>query len=186
MKYAEADLIIHALSPQGEKMSFMARGALKSKKRFGGGILEPSHFVQFTYKESAQMGQLHTLNEATLLNDFAGIRKSYDHLELGLHVLECVSKVSQEGDKNSEFLFNLLGHTLKALENASDPGILKMHFYLKFLFQQGVIEPEPWMTPFLRTNLADTNQLVNQKSVVFQEMMSVEHMVKHYIENATL
>ena len=29
--------IIQALSPMGEKLSFMARGALRSKKRFGGG-----------------------------------------------------------------------------------------------------------------------------------------------------
>ncbi|MNK11929.1 DNA repair protein RecO [compost metagenome] len=186
VKYAEADLIIHGLSPQGEKVSFIARGALKSKKRFGGGILEPTHFVQFTYKEAASHGQLNTLNEATLINDFAGIRKNYDHLELALHVVDCVAKVSQEGDKNSEFLFNLLGHTLKALETATDPAVVKMHFYLKFLFQQGVIETEPWMTPFLRTNLADTNQLLDQKRVVGQEMSAVEIMVRHYIETATI
>lgn len=186
IKYAEADLIVHGLSPQGEKVSFIARGALRSKKRFGGGVLEPTHFVQFTYKVANEGGQLNTLNEATLINDFAAIRRTYDHLEFALHALECVGQVSQEGDKNSEFLFNLLGHTLKALETATDPGVLKMHFYLKFLFQQGVIETEPWMAPFLRTNLADTNKLIDQKDRVFQEYSHVEAMVQHYIKNATL
>lgn len=186
IKYGEADLILHALSPQGEKLSFIARGALKSKKRFGGGVLEPTHFVTFTYKLASSEGQLNILQEATLVNDFAGIRKDYEHLELALHALECVSKVSQEGDKNSEFLFNLLGHTLKAIESASDPLVLKMHFYLKFLLQQGVVNAEPWMAPFLRTNIADTNQLISYRQTVDDELQNVEQMVKHYLEHAGL
>lgn len=186
IKYSEADLILHALSPQGEKMSFIARGALRSKKRFGGGILEPTHFVSFTFKPASEEGQLNVLQEATLINDFAGIRKDYDRLELALHTLECVSKVSQEGDKASEFLFNLLGHTLKAVETAQDPLVLKMHFYLKFLLQQGVVNAEPWMAPFLRTNLADTNHLVSHRHIVDKELRNVEMMVKHYLEHATI
>lgn len=186
MKYSEADLILHAISPKGEKLSFIARGALKSKKRFGGGILEPSHFVSFIYKPATDEGQLNVLQEATLINDFPGIRKDYDHLELALHVLECVSKVSQEGDKNSEFLFNLLGNTLKAIETAQDPLVLKMHFYLKFLLQQGVVNAEPWMAPFLKFNLAETNQLLPYRQTVDEELRNVEAMVRHYMEHASL
>ncbi|AFY02668.1 DNA repair protein RecO [Bdellovibrio bacteriovorus] len=186
MKYSESDLILHAISTQGEKLSFMARGALKSKKRFGGGVLEPTHFVSLTYKQSAEEGKLHVLQEATLINDFAGLRTDYDRLELALHILECVSKVSQEGDRHSEFLFNLLGHTLRALETAQDPLIVKMHFYLKFLLQQGVVDAEPWMAPFLKTNMADSNQLVSYRQTVDDELKNVEQMVRHYIVNATL
>lgn len=185
IKYSEADLIIHALSPQGEKLSFIARGALKSKKRFGGGVLEPSHFVSLTYK-TAEEGKLNVLQEAVLINDFPAIRKDYDHLELALHILDCVSKVSQEGDKSSEFLFNLLGNTLKAIETVQDPLILKMHFYLKLLLQQGVVNAEPWMAPFLKTNIKDTNQLTAQRQVVDDELNNVEAMVRHYLEHAML
>lgn len=186
IKYSEADLILHALSPLGEKMSFIARGALRSKKRFGGGILEPTHFVSLTFKQAAQEGQLNALQEASLINDFAGIRKDYDRLDLALHALDCVSKVSQEGDKTSEFLFNLLGHTLKAIETAQDHLVLKMHFYLKFLLQQGVVNAEPWMAPFLRTNLADTNLLLPYRQVVEEELQNVEMVVKHYLDHATV
>lgn len=186
MKYGEADLILHALSVHGEKLSFMARGALKSKKRFGGGVLEPTHFVTFTYKESGEEGKLNVLQEATLINDFAGIRQDYDKLEFALHVLECVSKVSQEGDKNSEFLFNLLGHTLKATETAKDVLILKMHFYLKFLLQQGVVNAEPWMAPFLKTTIADTNNLLNQRQLVDDELHNVTQMIRHYLQHAMI
>lgn len=186
IKYGEADLILHALSPQGEKLSFIARGALKSKKRFGGGVLEPSHFVNFTYKEAGGGGKLNLLQEATLINDFAGLRMDYDRLDLALHVLECVAKVSQEGDRSSDFLFNLLGHTLKAAETAQDPLVLKMHFYLKLLLQQGVVNVEPWMAPFLRARLSETNQLVPHRQIVDEEMANVEAMIRHYLEHAML
>lgn len=186
IKYAEADLIIHGLSPRGEKLGFIARGALKSKKRFGGGVLEPTHFVTFTYKQAGEHGQLNVLQEATLVNDFPGLRTDYDRLETALHILECVSKVSQEGDRDSEFLFNLLGNTLKVLESMPDVLVLKMHFYLKFLLQQGVVNAEPWMAPFLKTNLSDSVKLIPYRQIVDEEMHNVEQMVKHYLANATI
>lgn len=185
-KYGEADLILHALSVQGEKISFMARAALKSKKRFGGGILEPTHFCQFTYKKSSLEGKINTLEEATLINDFQGVRKTYERLDFALHVLDCVARVSQEGDSNSAYLFNLLGHTLKAIEGADDLDSLKMHFYLKFLLQQGVMTTEPWMNPFLKINISETNTLAAHKDQVAEHLFTLEIMVKQYIENATL
>lgn len=189
LKYGEADLILHALSPLGEKLSFIARSALRSKKRFGGGVLEPSHFVQFTYKQSKASGASHlnTLNEATLLNDFKGIRKDYDRLELALHILDCIARVSQEGDRNSEALFNLLGHTLKALETVSDVGLLKMLFYLKLLYQQGVLTTESWMMPFLKTNISEVHSLERlgevQKAVQLH-LPQIESATQQYIKTA--
>lgn len=159
MKYGEADLIIHALSSQGAKKSFIARSALKSKKRFGGGVLEPTHFVGLTYRESRTEGGLNVLNEAVLIDDFHGLRTNYDKLEIGLFFVNCVYHVSQEGDQDSQFLFNLLGHSMRALIKTSNPLRLKMHFCLKFLYQQGVIALDPWMSPFLKTNLSDSDQL---------------------------
>lgn len=186
IKYGEADLILHALSMTGEKLSFMARGALRSKKRFGGGVLEPTHFVALTYKSANEEGKLNVLQEATLINDFAKIRADYDRLEFALHVLDCVGKVSQEGDQHSEGLFNLLGHTLRATETTQDILVLKMHFYLRFMLQQGVVNAEPWMTPFLRTNLSESNTLLNQRQLVDEELHNVELMVRHYLQHAMI
>lgn len=185
IKYGEADLILHAIGPTGAKHSFLARGALKSKKRFGGGVLEPTHFVQLTYRESREEGQLKVLQEAQLLQGFEGIRQNYDHLELALHVLECVGKVCQEGDENSEFLFNLTGHTLRAVSTATHPQRLKMHFYLKLLYQQGVISPDSWMAPFLRATLAQNNELdakIDQE--VEDYLPSIETLVYQYLKTA--
>lgn len=166
-------------------MSFIARGALKSRKRFGGGILEPLHFVQFTYQQGKE-GKLHTLKEATLLKDFAGLRSDYDRLEFGLKILEAVGKVSQEGDSTSEFLFNLLGNTLTALETAKDLEALKLQFWLKFLMQQGVLTPEPWMTPFLKAHISENEKVVGLGASEARRIVGLEMLVEQYIKNATL
>lgn len=187
VKYGEADLIIHALGSNGSKYSFMARSALKSKKRFGGGILEPLHYVTLSYKDSFDPNKIKTLNEAQLIDDFKNIRENYDRLELALFVLNCVSHVSLEGDANSDFLFNLTGHSLKAISQSDHLKLLRMHFCLKLLYQQGVISIENWMAPFLKTNMSDTKSLAgleNINQLVEDYLDSIESMVLQYIKTA--
>lgn len=187
MKYGEADLIIHALSAAGAKKSFMARSALKSKKRFGGGVLEPTHYVQFTYKEPKVDSQLNILNEAVLIDDFQDIRQDYDKLEFALFMLNCAYHVSQEGDADSHFLFNLIGHSLRKLGKVEKLQRFKLHFCLKFLFQQGVISGESWMSAFLKTNIADSEQIdqvADIDEIVDNYFDSIESQVLHYIKNA--
>lgn len=188
-KYAESDLIIHALSTIGAKKSFMAKGALKSKKRFGGGVLEPMHYVQFTYRAARSDEGLNYLNEASVIEDFKHIRTDFDKIDFALNIMNCAYHVSQEGAFDSQFLFNLVGHSLKFL-NTSTPDQLatfKLHFYLKFLYQQGVISIDPWMAPFLKANLSDSGSLNNAseiKDAVATYLDSVELQVFHYIKSA--
>ncbi|MEK6627365.1 MAG: DNA repair protein RecO [Bdellovibrionota bacterium] len=187
IKYGESDLIIQALGSDGSRTSFMAKSALKSKKRFGGGILEPLHFVNFTYKENSSSTQLKSLKEASLIDDFKDIRTSYDKLELALFVLNCVSHVSLEGDQHSEFLFNLTGHTLRAVAKTESLDILRLHFCLKFLYQQGVISIEPWMAVFLKNNIMDSALLTEDSKVqdsTRHYLDSIELLVTEYIKTA--
>lgn len=184
VRYSEADLIIQALSPEGGKMSFIARGALKSRRRFGGGVLEPGNFVQLTYHVGG--GQLATLKEAAVINDFHGLRKDYDRLEFALRAIEAVGKVSQEGDTMSAFLFNLLGNSLKALEAAPDLRPVKLQFWLKLLFQQGVLTAEPWMTPFLKASLSDYESLTGEAKQEERRIPGLEMLVEQYVKNAHL
>ncbi len=189
MKYGESDLIIHALSSAGTKKSFIARAALKSKKRFGGGVLEPSHFVKLTYKPGKSEDQLNVLNEAQLLDDFKSIRTDYDKLEFALFTLNCVYHVSQEGDFDSHFLFNLLGHTLKNLGEVKNLDRYKLHFCLKLLFQQGVITVDEWMAPFLKINISESyllDEIPEVSDSVETYVHSLESQVLHYIKNATV
>lgn len=188
IKFSEADLVIHAISQSGEKMAFMARGALKSKKRFGGGILELINFVEFDYVLSKSAQGLHVLNEASIVRDFAMLKKDYDKIEFALEVLELISKVIQEGDGESQKLFQIVGHLLHHLDQpplANDHWEnLRMQFYLKFLMQQGVLAQESWMTPYLRGKFEDYKNLVTVDQ--FGELMaSLRHQVRGYVETAS-
>lgn len=188
-KYSESDLILHALSSDGSKKSFIAKGALKSKKRFGGGVLEPTHYVKFTYKPTHSEDGLNYLNEASLIDDFRSIRLDYDKIEFALNMMNCAYHVSQEGEIESHFLFNLLGHGLRYLNSCESQYLshFKLHFYLKFLFQQGVISIENWMSLYLKTNLSDSDkiaQMDKQDEIVKNYLDSIELQVLSYIKTA--
>ena len=182
IKYGESDLIIQALSSRGEKKSFLARGAVKSKKRFGGGVLEPLHFCEFLFQKN-RSSELYLLKEATLIEDFPGLRQDYDRLDFALRILECTSKVSQEGETDNARLFQLVGHALGYLEKTQELSIFKIQFYLKLLFQQGVLSPENWMLPFLRTSLDQSYDLTD-KIITSDQIKNIEYQVQHYIDHA--
>ena len=155
IKYGEADLVLNVLTPQGGKLGCLARGARKSKKRFGGGVLEPTHFIEVVLRPSPRADGLATLEDAKLIEGFEGLRTSYERLEAGLAILEMTDRISQAGDSGSQHLFDLLGNGLKILQTASSIERTKTQFILKLLYQQGVLEAEPWMGIFLKTSLVD-------------------------------
>lgn len=186
-KYREADLILSVLTTDGTKISLMARGALKSKKRFSGGVLEPTHFVEFHFRQSKGEFKIGTIEEAQLLDGFEGLRKSYEKLEMALFVVETLSRVSQEGDSLSDGLFNLAGHSLRALEKTEDLKNFQLHFCLKLLLQQGTLEPESWMNNYLKISMAEHAKLENlpdyQKEL---HLVWVEGRLREYLSTGTL
>ncbi len=188
IKFSEADLVIHGISQRGEKMAFMARSALKSKRRFGGGVLELINFVELDYSISKTNQGLHVLNEASLIRDFATLKKDYDKIEFALEVLETISKVIQEGDEESQKLFQIVGHLFSHLDQQDQAAFvwknLKMQFYLKFLMQQGVLAQEPWMAPFLKTKFEDYRQIPRNER--FDDwLQAVHYQLKMYVETAS-
>ncbi|MCB0365086.1 MAG: DNA repair protein RecO [Bdellovibrionaceae bacterium] len=146
VKHGESNLIVQCLSRNGSRLSLMAKGALKSRRRFGGGVLEPLNYIQLAYKESNKKNDdqdlLHWLEEAQILEDFASLRSDYDRLELGFYFLQVVSKISLEGTPDNNEVFDLLGNALKSLQSTSHLGLLRTLFELKLLFQQGVLSSE--------------------------------------------
>jgi DNA repair protein RecO (recombination protein O) len=143
VEYSENDLIVHFLPKSGEAFSGIARSAKKSKKRFGGGVLEPFNLLQINYAEE-ERGGLHLLSEAKLEQGFEAIRKDYQTLQLGYEVLKFLGKYCRTG-QSDEQLFSLLGHTLNMLcENLDSQSVIK-HFYLRFMVLQGIFEgPALW------------------------------------------
>jgi DNA repair protein RecO (recombination protein O) len=184
IKYGESDLILHALSTDGEKLSFIARGALNSKKRFGGGVLESTHFIEAIFNKPQEIGKLIPLAEAVLINDFAKIRESYDRLESAFLMLDSVYRVSQEGEGNSQSLFNLLGNGLKLLETTNDLALLRLVFAIKFLYQQGVLQFEPWMRDYLQVPFLKLNDLKRPAEYFEHKLDLWQHHLQQYIQTA--
>ncbi|HVK60887.1 MAG TPA: DNA repair protein RecO [Bdellovibrionales bacterium] len=145
-RYGDTDLILSCLTAQGARISLIARGAVKSRKRFGGGVLEPTHYVLAVYEDksskSSSENPLHTLKEASLLNAFEGLRTDYSRIEIGLQFVQLINDVVREGEIDSSELFNLLGNALKAAETSQNLENLKLHFDVKLLASQGVLPLE--------------------------------------------
>ncbi len=136
--FSEADLILHGLNSKGSKISVLAKCARKSRKRFGGGILQPTHLLEWVYSKRKSQ-ELGVLKEASLKTSFQGLRKDFKRLELGLYFVKLMDCVSLQGMSSHSSMFHLLGHGLKQAEMTSDLSKLKIHFEMKFLFEQGVL-----------------------------------------------
>ena len=134
-------MIVRGLGSGGNQMSFIARGALKSKRRFPGPVLEPSAFIEAEYRPSKK--SLRGLNQAWMIKDFPGLRTSYDRLELALFFLRIMAEISQEGTNDSKEMFNLLGSALGEAEASPRLDLLKLFFQTKVLFLQGVLPASP-------------------------------------------
>lgn len=162
IKTSESDLIIHGLNPEGARMNFIAKGALRSRKRFGGGILEPTHYISVLYKPgrgSSDESPLHFLQEAQLLDGFNGLRQDYSRLEAALAIVQMVSQVAQDGVVDSGELFDLLGNALRAAEKSDHLDILQLQFEAKLLYLQGVLHGSTIPTELVRKTLKDHSQI---------------------------
>ncbi len=148
--YRDSDLIVTFLTSQGSKLSLLARGAVKSKKRFGGGVLEPTHLVEIEYTKPTSEGRLGMLVEAQILESFVDVRSDYDRLMVGLRCVESVTRVAQEGDVHSQSLFQLLGRALFDLQYTKDLAKFEVQFELQLQHQQGELLEAPWMNSYLK------------------------------------
>ena len=178
--FSESDLILWGLNPKGCRLSFIAKGALKSKKRFSGGVLEPTSYIQIEYRPSKS--SLNTLQQAWFLDNFSNLRKSYQKLSLALYFLTLISKVSQEGTEDTEELFHLLGNGLKQAEHSSQLENLKICFQIKLLFGQGVLPKELTLAEVLNKTLSEHTKLSwkeHEKRILQNKL---EQSLKSYLE----
>lgn len=184
MKWAEADLIIHGLEPSGNRLHCLARGALKSRKRFGGGLLEPTHYLECQVKIANREDALHTLEDARLLEGFEGLRSDYDRLSLALRFLDVIDR-SAPGDVFPE-IFNLLGNSLKTLSGGGELLRVEAQFGLKFLKLHGVLEFDEWMAPFLEQPIATAAGEQGFPAVPPAKRNWLNEQIKRYVQSASV
>ena len=118
--YGEADRIVKLLTPGSGRISVMARGARRSKKRFGGSLdLGNRVEVQLT----AGRGKLAVLTECALVRGHAHVRKDLGLLALLNYACEWVGALAREEHAEPK-LFGLLEVALTVLDASTQmPGV---------------------------------------------------------------
>ncbi len=193
-KYSDADLIIHCLTSKGAKLSLFARAALKSKKRFGGGVFEPTHYIEVVYQSrgrngglssgSLGSGGLYSVSEAQIIKDFSKLRSDYPRLQLGLHFVHLVDQIMREGDEHSSAIFDLLGNGLSSLETATDFAKLKIHFEVKLLSSQGVLPIEASEAQVLSLPISEHAQIELSEDASRRLRANVQNILREYLPHA--
>jgi DNA repair protein RecO len=78
MPFSNSSLIVRCLSRQAGRVTFMAKGATRSKSLFAG-MLDLFYLADFLY-QPARTGDMHTLREVKLIEAHLGLRRSYSNL----------------------------------------------------------------------------------------------------------
>ena len=178
--FRESDLIVKGLSSQGLQINFIARGAAKSKKRFAGGVLEPSSYIEVEYQVSQK--SLHRLKQAWMLEDFRELRADYDRLQIAFYILKIAGAVSLEGGtEDSKELFFLVGNALKEAQHSCRLDLLKLFFQIKLLFLQGVLPQHLSREDILNKTLKD-HQIFEMREEEHKNLSGqVDHTLNRYL-----
>ncbi len=110
--YGESHLILHFLTQEKGRISLMALGAKKSKRRFAG-LLDYLNQIELTYRPSYH-GKLGILETVELKEGFSSIRKDYERTWVALSWLQLLGRLVPEGAVIPE-IFSLLQQCLKIL-----------------------------------------------------------------------
>jgi DNA repair protein RecO (recombination protein O) len=118
LPYGEADQIVTLYTLDFGKIKGIAKGAKRSRKRFGN-RLEIGSYVRMTYFEKERPG-LVRLSNCDLIRPFAGLREDIHKLAWASYFIELVDGMTAEKIENKA-LFRLLAAFLSLV----DRGILK-------------------------------------------------------------
>lgn len=117
VRYKEADRILTLFSAADGKITAKARGALRKSSRTAAAT------QQLTYAEMTLFGNRGkwTVNEASLIEPFTGLRKDIERFSLGSYFAECMEAFSAE--------------------DQPDPAMLQLGLNCLYALSQGMMEP---------------------------------------------
>ena len=182
-RHLESNLIVKGINIEGDILSFFAPFALKSKKRFLNGVLEPGNYIGAEYRPSSKEGGWHRLQQAWMINKFNHLRKDFNRLNLALYILKILNKTCQEGSSSDPRIFHLLGRTLKILETTDSIDQLKLFFEIRFLFLQGVLPLDLQYKQIFFQSPIEKNHTVNLESENIPQIKDkVQSSLDSYLE----
>lgn len=134
--YGEADRIVTVLTPDHGRLKGFARGARKSRKRFGP-ALEPFAEVRLHWA-SRSGGELVSLREAELVNLRMGLRRDLETLALAGYGCELIEALYDEAVGFAE-AFGLLRAFLDHLDRTGAARETKLLLELRLLALAGIV-----------------------------------------------
>jgi DNA repair protein RecO (recombination protein O) len=142
LRFGEADRILHVYTLEHGRMGAIAKGARKTKSRFGG-RLEPLSHVELVLHVGS--GELATVTAASLVRPHAAAREDSYRLPVGLIGAEAMLRLFPEQER-SDRAFTALTRFLDLLDDLpARPGarpeldMLGIAFQLKLLWVAGYL-----------------------------------------------
>lgn len=133
-RWGEADRIVTFYSDRFGKLRAVARGARKSKGRFGA-ALEP--FVHCDLNLFEKHGDsLYRLTQADIRESFAQLTTDLALMAGAARMVNLVSAITVEGDPDSR-VFDTLLQGLRALRSSDDPVLTTLWFQVRLLSRTG-------------------------------------------------
>ncbi len=177
----EADVLVKILLQSGEKITAYARAALKSKKRFEGGLPILS---QIEFRAVKKPGQdLYVLEDTKIKYEFKNLSSSIESLTMASYFAEITESCAHEGLDNPD-LYNLLGASLKALDEGQSPWLVSSPFEVKLLSLMG------WLPDFAQLDNECEEILrnilkkkVSENDLKLEQVHKVDGILKNLVRN---
>ncbi|WPD23079.1 MAG: DNA repair protein RecO [Candidatus Electrothrix scaldis] len=129
--FGESDRIITLYSLDAGRLTVIAKGAKRSKKRFVN-KLEAFSLLDVTYRPARQDNRLHFLSEAELKDAFLFLRTDWQRYSAAMLVCELVLRFTGEHDPDRRIFF-LLHWALESIHRGSSPVPVLVFFLLHLL-----------------------------------------------------
>ncbi len=131
-KLGEADRIVSLMTQQNGKIRCVAKGARKTKSRFGSSVDPTNHLEVQLYRGK---GDLDTLTQVQSIDRFPTLREDLELFARASSMLEAVELVSQDREPN-EALYTMLARGMHTVAS-SESHLVVAGFFLKLLAQEG-------------------------------------------------
>jgi DNA repair protein RecO (recombination protein O) len=136
--YGESDQIVHLLTPEGGRLTAMAKAARRSHRRFPGTLDVFNHLaIEGRTRPRASMA---FLERARLIDPFLGLRERSDRYALASFLVELLDRLSPEGliAEDAGRLFTYARESLALVERVPPSASLRLVLELRGLEALGL------------------------------------------------
>lgn len=132
--FRETSIIATFYTRDFGKINGLLKGARSDLKKFGSRI-EPFTNNDIVFYRKTR-GEIHLISQCDLIDNFDGLQKDLDKLNLSSYAAKLIDVIMPQEDKN-EAVFNLLIDFFKTLSASEGPNSLESLFEIKLLALSG-------------------------------------------------